>query len=148
MQVEIDSLKQVLEVENAITTTLEDFDLVIEPFDKAAVLSLNKIVGNFLPPGIQQLQETIKTMQAALLDLPDPVPEFRLGLFLGKAHLKNGRESFSQSMGLFCRSGVPEEAFQRFAFFLVQVPGIFSKGMHAAFEGLVGFWRQFFFQAM
>ena len=91
MQVEVDSLEQVLEVENAITTTLEDFDLVVEAFDKTAVLSLNKIVGNLLPPGIQQLQEGIKAMQAALLDLLDPVPEFRLGLFLGEAHLKNGR---------------------------------------------------------
>src|SRR5512139_2943603 len=102
MQVEIDSLKQVLEVENAITTTLEDFNLVVEAFDKTAVLSPNKIVGDFLPPGVQQLQEGIKTVQAAVFDLLDPVPELRLGLFLGQAHLKDSRETFSKRIGLFC----------------------------------------------
>ena len=91
MQVKIDPLKQVLQVENAVTTTLEDFDLVVEPFDETAVLALDEIVGDFLPPGIQQFQETIKTMQTALADLLDPASEFRLGLFLGKAHLKDGR---------------------------------------------------------
>ena len=52
MQIEIDPLKQVFKVENAITTTLEDFDLVVEPFDKGTVFTLNKIVGDFLPPGV------------------------------------------------------------------------------------------------
>ena len=83
MQVKVEALKQVPEVENAVTATLEDFDLVVEPFDETAVLALDEIVGDFLAPGIQQLQETIKTMQAAFLDLLDPAPEFRLGLFLG-----------------------------------------------------------------
>ena len=119
MQVKIKALKQVLQVENAVTATLEDLDLVVEPFDETAVLALDKIVGDFLPPGIQQVQETIKTMQAALADLLNPAPEFRLGLFLGKAPVKDGGESFSQSIGLFSRSGVLEKAFQRFAFFPV-----------------------------
>src|SRR5512139_54550 len=148
MQVKIDPLKQVLQVENAITTTLEDFDLVVEPFDKSTGLALNKIIGNFLPPGLQQLQETIKTMQAAFLDLPDPAPEFRLGLLLGNVHLKDGGEAFSKRVSLFGGSGVLEEACQRLAFFLVQVPGVFAKGMHTAFECLVSFRRQFFLQTM
>ena len=139
MQVKIDPLKQVLQVENAITAPFEDFDLVVEPFDKSTVLALNKIVSDFLPPGIQQVQEVVKTMQAALLDLLDPASELCLGLFLGKVHLKDGRESFSQRIGLLGRSGVFEEALQRFAFFPVQVFGILAKGMHTTFECLVGF---------
>jgi hypothetical protein len=91
MQVQIAPLKQVLQVENAITMTLEDFDLVVEPFDERAVLALEEIVGEFLPPGIQQLQETIKTMQAAFWDLLDPAPDFDLSLFLGKAPVKDSR---------------------------------------------------------
>ena len=41
-----------------------------------------------------------------------------------------------------------EEIPQRFPFFLVQVFGVLMKGMHAAFEFLVGVLRQFFLQTM
>ena len=91
MQVEIDALKQVPEVEDAITATLEDFDLVVEPFDETAVLTLDEIIADFLRPGIQQFQEMIKTMPAAFLDLADPGSELCLGLFLGKAPVKDSR---------------------------------------------------------
>jgi len=50
MQVQVNTLEQVLEVENAITTSLEDFDLVVETFDKASVLSMDEVVGDFLRP--------------------------------------------------------------------------------------------------
>ena len=53
MQVQIDTLEQMLEVENAIAASLEDFDPVVEAFHKAAVLSLDEIVGDFLPPSRQ-----------------------------------------------------------------------------------------------
>jgi hypothetical protein len=55
MQVEIDSLEQVLEVENAITAALEDFELVVEAFPAASVLSLNEKVSDFLPPASRQV---------------------------------------------------------------------------------------------
>jgi hypothetical protein len=38
------------EIENTIATSLEDFDLVIETFDETAIFSLNKKVGDLLPP--------------------------------------------------------------------------------------------------
>jgi hypothetical protein len=44
MQVEVDSLKQVLQIEDAITAPLEDFDLVVEAFDKGTGLALNEVV--------------------------------------------------------------------------------------------------------
>jgi hypothetical protein len=42
----------VLQFENAVTATLEDFDLVVEAFDKSTVLALNKIIDDFFPPDI------------------------------------------------------------------------------------------------
>ena len=62
-----------LEVENAITTPLEDFDLIVEAFDKAAILALDEVIGNFLPPNLEQFQKIIETMQATFLDLLDPL---------------------------------------------------------------------------
>ena len=56
------------EVENAITTPLEDFDLVVETFHKATILALDEVVGNFLPPGMEQFQEIIETIQATYFD--------------------------------------------------------------------------------
>ena len=72
MQVQIDTLEQMLEVENAITTPFENLDLVVEPFDEATVLALDEVVGNFLPPSIQQFQKIIIAIQAAFSNLLDP----------------------------------------------------------------------------
>ena len=83
MQVQIDALEQVLEIEDAIAAAFEDFDLVVETFDKAAVFALNEVVGDLLPPGSQQFQEIVKTLQATFLDALDPASDFSLGLFLG-----------------------------------------------------------------
>jgi hypothetical protein len=78
MQIQIDALEQVLEVENAIATAFEDFDLVVEAFAEAAVLSLNEVVGDFVPPGHEQFQEIIERLQAAFLNLLYPSQEFGL----------------------------------------------------------------------
>ena len=83
MQVQIDALEQVSEVENAIGSSFEDFDLVVETFDKAAVLALNEVVGDFIPPGHEQFQEIIERMQATFLDLLYPSQEFGLRSWLG-----------------------------------------------------------------
>jgi hypothetical protein len=52
----------VLEIENAITASLENLDLVVEPLDKATVFTIDEIVGDFLPPSSQQFQERLKTL--------------------------------------------------------------------------------------
>jgi hypothetical protein len=41
------------EIENTIATSLENFDLVVETFYKAAILTMDEIVGDFLPPCIE-----------------------------------------------------------------------------------------------
>ena len=72
-----------LGVENAVATSLEDFDLIVEPFHKTAILSLNEVVRNFLPPAIEQVQEILETIQVTILNLLDPSSNFELSLLLG-----------------------------------------------------------------
>ncbi len=50
------------EVENAVTTPLENFDLVVKPFNETAILSLDEIICDLLPPSIEQFQEIIETI--------------------------------------------------------------------------------------
>ena len=84
-----------LEVENTVATALEDFDLVIEAFHKAAVLAVDEEVGNFFPPGLEQLEEIIETVQAAFLYFLDPMQDGGLGTGLGEALLEDGSELFA-----------------------------------------------------
>src|SRR5574341_233479 len=142
MQVEINALEEMFEIENTIASAFEDFDLVIEAFHETTVLSLNEVVGDFLPPGREQFQEIVKTVQATLLNLLDPAQDFGLGLFLGKTCIEDGREPFSQSIGEFCSSRMLEEVSQDFAFFFAQVLGVFSKRSKTAIQCLIFcFWQ-------
>ena len=62
MQVQIDALEEVLQVENAVAASFEDFDFVVEAFYKATILALDEVVGDSLPSGVEQVQEIVKTM--------------------------------------------------------------------------------------
>ena len=53
MQVKINALEEMFEIENTIASAFEDFDLVIEAFHETTVLSLNEVVGDLLPPGLE-----------------------------------------------------------------------------------------------
>jgi len=46
----MDTLEQMLDVQDTIATPFDDFDLVIEPFDKSTCLSVKKVIGYFVPP--------------------------------------------------------------------------------------------------
>jgi hypothetical protein len=60
-QIQENALEEMLTVENAITTPFQDFELVVQPFDKTAVGSMDKVIGDFLPPTIEHFQEFIET---------------------------------------------------------------------------------------
>ena len=62
----MDTLEQMLDVQDTITTPFDDFDLVIEPFDKGARLILDEVVGDQVLPAVQQLQKAIETGETAL----------------------------------------------------------------------------------
>ncbi len=46
----MDTLEQMLDVQDAIATPLDNFDLVIEPFHKSTCLSVNKVICYFIHP--------------------------------------------------------------------------------------------------
>ena len=75
MQVERDALEEMVEVVDAKAAPLEDFELVVEAFHKAATLPLAKVVGDQIQPGVQELQEAIQAAQLTRLDLPTPGPD-------------------------------------------------------------------------
>ena len=95
MQVQIDALEQMLKVVNTVATPLEDLDLVIEALHETAVFSADEIVGDLFPPGLEQLQEIIETVQATFLYFLGPALDFGLGLGLGQVHVKEGGELFA-----------------------------------------------------
>src|SRR6266540_3456043 len=88
----------------------------------------------------------VKTVQVASVNLLDPAQDFGLGLFLGEGHLEDGCELFSQPVGLLSRSRILEETSQDFAFFFVEVLGIFAKGSKTTVELLIFCFGQFFLQ--
>jgi hypothetical protein len=61
VQVEIDTLEQMFEIENAIATSFENLDLIVEAFHEATIFSVNKKVGDFLPPFMEQVDEVVET---------------------------------------------------------------------------------------
>ena len=65
-------------IEQAIATPLQDFDLVIETFDKAAIGPLKKEIGDLFPPVGQSFQKIIKARQLALFDPFHPGPDLGL----------------------------------------------------------------------
>ncbi len=54
-KVEKNPLKKVANVEDAIAATLDHFDPVIQPLDKATGIAIHKIVQDFLYPLICQV---------------------------------------------------------------------------------------------
>ena len=50
-----------LDIENAIATTFEHFDFVVETFNKAACVTVDEVVGDFIEPVFQGLDEVIET---------------------------------------------------------------------------------------
>jgi len=56
----MDSLKQMRDVQNAIATTLDDFELVIEAFHKSTCVPVNKVVRYVVEPFFSCGQKAIK----------------------------------------------------------------------------------------
>ena len=60
-EIKENALEKMLEVEQAITAPLEHLEFVVQPFNKAAIVSVNEIVEDFLPPAFQGVEERVKT---------------------------------------------------------------------------------------
>ena len=65
-----------LEVKNAIAPAFENLDLVVETFNKATAITIDKEIRDFLQPFFQGLDEIVKAGQITLLDTFDPCSKF------------------------------------------------------------------------
>jgi hypothetical protein len=72
-------------------------------FHEPTVFSLDQVIVNLFPPGVEQLQEIIETVQTTVLDLLCPALDLEWGVFLGEVHLEERCELFSQDISLFCQ---------------------------------------------
>ena len=59
-KIEENALEDMGQIEQAIATSFQDFDLVIKTFDKTTVGSLEEEISDFLPPMDQGFQEIVK----------------------------------------------------------------------------------------
>ena len=49
-------------VEDAIAAALEHLDLIVEPLHKAAVVTMEEVIGDLLQPVIESLKEALVTL--------------------------------------------------------------------------------------
>ena len=90
-----------LEVEQSIATPFQHLEFVIQAFNKAAIISVDEIVEDFLPPAAQSIEELVEAAQSTAGDAFDPGSDFGFGSGWGKALIKNGGQLLLQIMGLF-----------------------------------------------
>ena len=90
-----------LQIRNSITTTLEDFDFVVEALDKTTRQPADEIVRDFLEPVLQRFQKLVKTLQTALAHLLHPPCYCRHSRFPGVVGVKNCCQLLPQIIGLF-----------------------------------------------
>ncbi len=90
-----------LQVEDAITTSFQNFQFVVEAFDKSTTGSIDEVVCDLLPPVFQHLQELVEALQAALLNSLDPSPDLSLSNCFRNLLVKDLCQLFAQGVGLF-----------------------------------------------
>lgn len=90
------ALKKVIEIEQAVTATLEHFDLVVETFDKTTAVSVQEVVGDFIQIDIQGGQEGVKAAQLAGFNFFAPPVNGLGGLGFGQILLKNSGQGFAK----------------------------------------------------
>ncbi len=104
-------------VKNAITTWLQHFELVVQPFDKATAGLSDKVIRDLLPSMRQSLQEPIETLQSALLNPFDPGLDLALSVGLGGGLLEDSGQLSAQVIGLLQFRGIFLQLFQGLALF-------------------------------
>jgi len=67
------------QVEQSIAAPLEDLQLVVQAFDEAAIVSVDEIVKDFIPPTPQSMEELVEAAQLASSDTFDPGSDFGFG---------------------------------------------------------------------
>src|SRR4030067_2179747 len=135
-QIQINTLKKMFQIEDTVATPFQDFGLVVESFNKAAAGSVEKVIGDLLPPMRQGLQECVKALQLAILDPLDPVANFALGDCRRDHLVKDSRQLLTQIVSLFQFWRIPKQLSQHLALFRPQIGRVFTQRPHTALEEL------------
>ena len=64
-QIELDTSEKMRQAEQSIAAPREDLQLVVQVFDEAAIVSVDEIVEDFLPPAPQSSEEPVEAAQLA-----------------------------------------------------------------------------------
>src|SRR5262249_20040471 len=83
-----------------LTASFENFDFVIEAFDKAAGLPTNKVVRYFIEPVLQCCQEALKAIEPAAANTPHPTFDSRCTRLFCVISFKDGGQLLAQIIGL------------------------------------------------
>ena len=99
LEVKVNALKEVADVGDAIATSLEGLEFVVDAFDKAATEAVNEVVGNLIEPIGEGGKKGIETLQVRAKGLGVPLFEPIDTLIPRETLFKNGGQFFSESVG-------------------------------------------------
>jgi len=74
-----------VEIKQAITTTFENFNFVVETLNKATTITVQKVVGNFIQISIQGGKKGVETRELTSFNRPTPILDSING---GPRHMK------------------------------------------------------------
>ena len=86
------ALEKMIEFANAKTTTLEDFDFVVETLNEATGVPKQELVGDIIEIGIQGGQKRIEAGEGTIVDVIAPEVDGFSGLRFGMMFVKNSAE--------------------------------------------------------
>jgi hypothetical protein len=95
----MEALEQRLDVQEAIATPFDDFDLVLEPFDNAACLSIKKVMGSFVHSWLSWCSKRVEAAPWTVSHTSSPVCALRLRSTFASTLLTNPREGLPQLIG-------------------------------------------------
>jgi uncharacterized protein len=136
-QIEEDALEKMLQVEQTIAAPFEHLEFVVQTFNKAAVVTVDEIVDDFLPPPAEGVDELIKAAQPTFGDAFDPGPDPGFGGGRGDVLVKNVCQLLLQIVGLLQFRRVAEKEPEGASFFGGQISGLLAQGPHTALQLLV-----------
>ena len=132
-------------VEQSIAAPLEHLEFVVQPFNKDAIVPVDEIIEDFLPPAPQGVDELIEAVQIPSRDPFGPGSDFGFGDGWGDVLVKNRGQVLLQVVGLLQIGRVAEEQSQGTLFFGFQINRLRAQDPHAALQLLVFCGGEFFF---
>src|SRR6266850_2555766 len=93
-EIKKEPLEEMGKVKDAVATTLEDLDLVVESFHKATVVARQKVIRDFFLPLLECVQKAVVTAQAAGSHAELPMGKLLGRGVFGQRGVKNARQFF------------------------------------------------------